>query len=57
MNVPGMVEAIDSDIIGVPLSPGRKKHCLGLQQMGLPFTSIHTAKKMLVKLFDFLEGI
>ncbi len=57
MNVPGVVEAIDGDIIEAPLSPGREKHCLGLRQTGSPFTSIRTAKKMLETLFDLLEGI
>ena len=56
-NVPGVVEALDGEIIAAPLSPGREKHRLGLRQTGLPFTSIRTAKKMLEMLFDLLEGI
>jgi hypothetical protein len=56
-NVPGVVEAVDGEIIATPLSPGREKHRLGLRQTGLPFTSIRTAKKMLEMLFDLLEGI
>jgi hypothetical protein len=57
MRVPGVVEAVDSEIIGAPLSPGRVKHRLGLRQTGSPFTSIPTAKKVLETLFDLLEGI
>jgi hypothetical protein len=57
MNVPGVVEAVNGEIIAAPLSPGREKHRLGLRQTGLPFTSIRTAKKMLETLFDLLEGI
>jgi hypothetical protein len=57
MNVPGVVEVVDGEIIAAPLSPGREKHRLGLRQTGLPFTSIGTAKKMLETLFDLLEGI
>jgi hypothetical protein len=56
-NVPGVVEAVDGEIIAAPLSPGREKHRLGLRQTGLPFTSIRTAKQMLEMLFDLLEGI
>jgi hypothetical protein len=56
-NVPGVVEAVDGEIIAAPLSPGREKHRLGLLQTGLPFTSIRTVKKMLEMLFDLLEGI
>jgi hypothetical protein len=56
-NVPGVVEAVDGEIIEAPLSPGREKHLLGLRQTGSPFTSIRTAKKMLETLFDLLEGI
>jgi hypothetical protein len=56
-NVPGVVEAVDGEIIEAPLSPGREKHRLGLRQTGSPFTSIRTAKKMLEMLFDLLEGI
>jgi hypothetical protein len=56
-NVPGVVEAVDGEIIMTPLSPAREKHRLGLRQTGLPFTSIRTAKKMLKMLFDLLEGI
>ena len=55
--VPGVVEAVGSEIIVTPLSPGRVKHRLGLQQMRSPFTSIPTAKKVLETLFDLLEGI
>jgi hypothetical protein len=57
MRVPGVVEAVDSEIIGAPLSRGRVKHRLGLRQTGSPFTSIPTAKKVLETLFDVLEGI
>jgi hypothetical protein len=56
-NVPGVVEAIDGEIIKASLFPGREKHLLGLRQTGSPFTSIPTAKKMLETLFDLLEGI
>ncbi|KAI0290681.1 hypothetical protein BC826DRAFT_970295 [Russula brevipes] len=55
MRVPGVVEAVDSEIIGTPLSPGRVKHRLGLRQTGSPFTGIPTAKKVLETLFDVLE--
>jgi hypothetical protein len=55
--VPGVVEAVDGEIIPAPLSPGREKHRLGLRQMGSPFMSIPTAKIMLETLFDLLEGI
>jgi hypothetical protein len=55
--VPGVVEAVGSEIIDAPLSPERKKHRLWLRQMGSPFTSIPTAKKVLETLFDLLEGI
>ena len=55
--VPGVVEAVHSQVIAAPLSPGRAKHLLGLRQTGLPFRSIPTAKKMLEILFDLLEGI
>jgi hypothetical protein len=57
MNVPGVVEAIDSECIVAPLSPKREKHCLGLWQTASPFTSICMAKKMLEMLFNLLEGI
>ena len=57
VNVPGMVQAIGGEIIPAPLSPGREKHHLGLQQTGSPFTSIPTAQLMLETLFDLLEGI
>ena len=57
MNVPGVIEAVDGEIIAAPLSPGREKHLLGLRQAGSPFTSIPTAKKILETLFDLLEGI
>jgi hypothetical protein len=55
--VPGVVEAVDSEIIAAPLSPGREKQRLGLRQTGSPFTRIPTAKKVLETLFDLLEGI
>ena len=55
--VPGVVEAVDFEIIPAPLSPKRQNHRLGLRQTGLPFTSIRTAKEVLVTLFDPLEGI
>ncbi|KAH9993585.1 hypothetical protein BJV77DRAFT_961818 [Russula vinacea] len=55
VNVPGVVQAIGGEIIPAPLSPGREKHRLGLQQMGSPFTSIPTAQLMLETLFDLLE--
>ena len=54
---PGVVQAVDGEIIPAPLSPRREKHRLGLQQMGSPFTSIPTAQSMLETLFDLLEGI
>ena len=58
MKVPGVVEAVDSDIgQATRLCPGRQKHSLGLRQTGSPFTSIPTAKKVLETLFDLLEGI
>jgi hypothetical protein len=57
MRVPGVVEAVGGEIISAPLSPEREKRRLGLRQMGLPLTSIPTAKKMLEMLFDVLEGI
>jgi hypothetical protein len=57
MRVPGVVEAVGSEITPAPLSPGREKHRLGLVQTGSPFTGIPTAKKMLETLFDLLEGI
>ena len=34
-NVPGMVQAIDGEIIPAPLSPGREKHRLGLRLTSL----------------------
>jgi hypothetical protein len=52
-----MVEAVWGETIEATLSSERKKHHLGLWQMGLHFTSIPTAKKMLETLFDLLEGI
>jgi hypothetical protein len=55
--VPGVVEAVDGEIIPALLSPGREKHRLVLRQMGSPFMSIPTAKIMLETLFDLLEGI
>jgi hypothetical protein len=57
IRVPGVVEAIDAEVIKAPLSPGREKHRLGLWQTGSPFRRIPTAKKMLETLFDLLEGI
>jgi hypothetical protein len=57
MRVPGVVEAIDAEVIKFPLSRGREKHRLGLRQTGSPFKSVPTAKKMLETLFDLLEGI
>ena len=54
--VPGVVEAVDGEVIEAPL-PGRAKHRLGLRQTGSPFRSIPTAKKLLETLFDLLEGI
>ncbi|KAH9972175.1 hypothetical protein BGW80DRAFT_1316947, partial [Lactifluus volemus] len=57
MRVPGVVEAVVSEITPAPLSPGRVKHRLGLVQTGSLFRSIPTAKKMLETLFDLLEGI
>jgi len=47
MRVPGVVEAVGSEIIKADLSPGREKHRLGLRQTGSSFTSIPTAKKVL----------
>jgi hypothetical protein len=35
VNVPGMVQAVDGEIIPAPLSPGREKHCLGLRLTSL----------------------
>jgi hypothetical protein len=55
--VPGVVEAVDGEIIAAPLSPERERHRLGLSQTGSPFMSIPTAKIMLETLFDLLEGI
>ena len=57
VNVPGVVQAVGGEIIPAPLSPGREKHHLGLQQMGSPFTSIPMTQSMLETLFDLLEGI
>ncbi len=54
--VPGVVEAVEIEVIEAPLSPKKEKHRLGLRQMGSPFRSIPTAKKMLETLFDLLEG-
>ena len=54
--VPGVVQAVEIEVIEAPLSPEREKHRLGLRQMGSPFRSIPTAKKMLETLFDLLEG-
>jgi hypothetical protein len=55
--VPGVVEAVWRETMKNTLCPGRTKYRLGLQQTGLPFARIPTAKKMLETLFDLLEGI
>jgi hypothetical protein len=57
MRVPGVVEAVGSEIIATPLFIEREKHRLGLLQTGSPFLNIRTANKMLEMLFDLLEGI
>jgi len=56
VKVPGVVEAVHSQIIETPLTEGRQKHRLGLRQSGSPFMSIPTVRKMLETLFDVLEG-
>ena len=57
--VPGVVTAEYSEVVATqPLKgEGRCKHCLGLSELGSPFTSIPTLQKMLETLFDLLEGI
>jgi serine/threonine protein kinase len=58
-NVPGVVEAVYHKLIETPrdFCPLRKKHRLGLWQMGKPLTSIPTVAQMLRIVFDILEGI
>ena len=56
-NVPGVVVAINHEIVETRMPPEREKHRLGLRQVGSPFTTIPTAKMMLGTLFDLLEGI
>jgi len=56
VRVPGVVEAVHSQIIETPLTDGRQKHRLGLRQSGSPFMSIPTVRKVLETLFDVLEG-
>jgi hypothetical protein len=56
VNVPGVVEAVHSEIIEMPLSEERQKHRLGLRQTGSSFMNIPTVRIMLETLFDVLEG-
>ncbi|KAH9962319.1 hypothetical protein BGW80DRAFT_1448496 [Lactifluus volemus] len=55
--VPGVVVVEHNEFIDTPLSEGRRKHRLGLEDRGSPFTSIPTLRKLLEVLFDVLEGI
>ena len=57
--VPGVVEAVHHETIRNRWSEVSKRdhHRFGLRQLGLPFTSIPTPRKVLEVLFDVLEGI
>ena len=57
--VPGVVEAVHHEMIQNRWSKliKRDKHRYRLRQFGLPFTSIHTPRKLLEVLFDVLEGM
>ena len=57
--VPGVVEAVHHETIRNRWSEvsKRDKHRFGLRQLGLPFMSIPTPRKVLEVLFDVLEGM
>jgi hypothetical protein len=56
VKVPGVVEAVHSEVIEMPLSGGRQKLRLGLRPFGDSFQRIPTVRMMLETLFDILEG-
>ena len=53
--VPGVVEAAYHEFITIPLHH-KRKHRIGLVQLGRPFSSITTLQEGLEILFDTLEG-
>jgi hypothetical protein len=58
VRVPGVVRGVYSEVVTTPWSvKGRRKRRLGLSELGSPFTSIPTPRKLLETLFDLLEGI
>jgi len=54
--VPGVVEAVYHDVIEVPHCDFRKKHRMGLRQMGIRLIAVPSLQQMLEIIFDILEG-
>jgi len=56
--VPGVVEAVSHEVINIPrdFCPDRKKHRMGLHQLGRLLITIPTLAQVLEVIFDILEG-